>query len=194
MELDQDAIAHFSARFEYRLDMPLALNDPRWNELRSSYGDTGDVIAWLTEAYEECGFPEERLGDLINEVQHQGDTSTAMYAVAIHLIALARLVSAEESLDLLTHAGMIYANSDRPGAVPCPGFLQEEFTASASDGASLLTEVLPLAAEFDAFKWAVAGLAGFMGQHAFARFLDGLDLHEGRFHHMLLEEPFPPET
>jgi hypothetical protein len=117
-----------------------------------------------------------------------------MYAVAIHLIALARLVSPEESLDLLTHAGMIYANSDRPGAVPCPGFVQEEFTASASDGASLLTEVLPLAAEFDAFKWAVAGLAGFMGQHAFARFLDGLDLHEGRFHHMLLEEPFPPES
>jgi len=30
--------------------MPLALTDPRWFELRSSYGDTSDIVAWLKEA------------------------------------------------------------------------------------------------------------------------------------------------
>jgi hypothetical protein len=69
--------------------MPLALTDPRWNDLRTSYGETTDVIAWLTEA-QRAGLSEDQLGDLINEVQHQGGTSTAMYAVAPHLIALAR--------------------------------------------------------------------------------------------------------
>ena len=174
--------------------MPLALTDPRWNELRSSYGDTADVVAWLTEAQQEGGLSQERLGDLINEVQHQGDTSTAMYAVATHLIWLARLATPEAALTLLTHAGLIYASSDRPRAVPCPAFLQEEFAISASDGAEKLAHLLPLAVDFDALKWAVAGLAGFMGHRSFARFLDGLDLYEGQFYHRLLDHPFPREV
>ena len=174
--------------------MPLSLTDPRWSELRSSYGDTDDVVAWLTEAQQDGGLSSERLGDLINEVQNQGDTSTAMYAVAVHLIELARRATPEDALTLLTHAGVIYANSDSPGAVSCPAFLQDEFTASASDGAKILAPLLPLATDFDAYKWAVAGLAGFIGQHSFARFLDGLDLDDCQFHHVLLDEPFPPET
>jgi hypothetical protein len=173
--------------------MPLPLTDSRWSELHSAYNGTGDVVAWLTEAYAQEGLSSERLGDLINEVQHQGDTSTAMYAVATHLIELARRASPADALTLLTHAGVIYANSDRPGAVPCPAFLREDFTASASDGAKMLSPLLPLATDFDAYKWAVAGLAGFIGHHSFARFLDGLDLHEGQFHHVMLDEPFPKE-
>jgi len=162
--------------------------------LRSSYNGTEDVVTWLTEAYQEGGLSSKRLGDLINEVQHQGGTSTAMYAVATHLIALARRATPEDALTLLTHAGVIYANSDGPGAVSCPAFLQEEFVASASEGAKMLSPLLPLATDFDAYKWAVAGLAGFMGHHSFARFLDGLDFYEGKFHHMLIGGPFPSEV
>lgn len=77
--------------------------------------------------------------------------------------------------------------------MPCPPFLRENFVASASEGAKLLSPLLPLATDFDAYKWAVAGLAGFIGHHSFARFLDGLDLYEGQFHHLLLDEPFPKE-
>lgn len=173
--------------------MPLSVTDPRWSELRSSYGSTEDVVAWLTEAEQE-GLSSERLGDLINEVQHQGGTSTAMYAVAFHLIALAGRATPQEALALLTHAGVIYANSRRRDAVPCPTFLSEEFRASASEGAKLLAPLLRLATDFDAYKWAVAGLAGFLGHHEFAHFLDGLDFYEGRFHHMLIGGPFPAES
>jgi hypothetical protein len=127
--------------------MPLSLTDPRWSELQSSYGDTVDVVAWLTDA-QEGGLSDERLGDLINEVKHQGETSTAMYAVATHLIALARRATPEGALRLLIHAGMIYADSDEPGAVPCPAFLQEEFDAFASEGARRLAPLLPLAVDF----------------------------------------------
>ena len=174
--------------------MPLALTDPRWNELQSSYGGTADIITWLSEAQQERGLSDERLGDLINEIQHQGGTSTAMYAVATHLISIANQAAPAAALVLLTHAGVIHANSDRPGAVPCPAFLREEFIASAFGGAQMLAKLLPLAEDFDAFKWGVAGLAGFMGHHGFARFLDGLDLYDGQFHHILLDGPFPPET
>jgi hypothetical protein len=161
--------------------------------LRSSYDGTEDVVTWLTEAYEQGGFSGERLGDLINEVQHQGGTSPAMYAVATHLIELARGASPEDALTLLTHAGVIYANSDSPGAVPCPAFLRDDFIAAASEGAKMLSPLLTLATDFDAYKWAVAGLAGFIGHHSFARFLDGLDFYGGRFHHQLIGGPFPSQ-
>jgi hypothetical protein len=175
--------------------MPLSLTDPRWNELQSSYGGTEDVVAWLMEAQQEGRLSNERLGDLINEVQHQGGTSTAMYAVATHLIELARRALPKDALTLLTHAGLFYANSDSPDAASCPEFLREDFTTSASDGAKLLAPLLPLAADFDAYKWAVAGLAGFLGHHSFSRFLDGLDFYEGRFYHARLgNEPFPPDA
>jgi hypothetical protein len=173
--------------------MPLPLNDPRWSELRSSYNGTEDVVRWLTEAYEEGGLSGERLGDLINEVQHQGGTSTAMYAVATHLIELARRATPNDALELLTHAGLIYANSQGPSAVPCPEFLREDFVASASEGAKLLSPLLQLATDFDRYKWAVAALAGFIGHHSFARFLDGLDYYKGQFYHNSLDEPFPKE-
>lgn len=174
--------------------MPLSLTDPRWNELKSSYGGTADIVSWLADAEKAGDISDERLGDIINEVQHQGDTSTAMYAVALHLILLARRTTSKKSLALLTHAGMIYADSDRPGAVRCPQFLQKEFVSSASEGARMLAPLLPLATDFDEFKWAVAGLAGFTGHRSFGRFLGGLDLYEGEFHHVLLDDPFPPEV
>jgi len=173
--------------------MPLPLSDPRWSELDGSYNGTEDIVAWLTEAYEGGGLSSERLGDLINEVQHQGDTSTAMYAVAPHLIELARHASPEQALTLLTQAGLIHAASEGRGAVPCPAFLRDDFTASALEGAKMLSPLLPLAMDFDAYKSSVAGIAGFMGHHDFARFLDGLDIYEGQFHHVFLDEPFPKE-
>jgi hypothetical protein len=140
--------------------MPLPLTDPRWNELHSSYNGTEDVVAWLAEAYEEREVSRELLGDIINEVQHQGGTSTAMYAVATHLIERARRAPPDDALNLLTNAGMIYASSGRTDAVACPEFLREEFVTLASQGAKMLSGLLPYAIKFDAYKWAVAGLAG----------------------------------
>ena len=174
--------------------MTLSLTDPRWGELRSSYDGTQDVVAWLIEAYEKGGLSNERLGDLINEVQHQGDTSTAMYAVATHLIALARDASGEGALILLTHAGLIYASSHGASAASCPSFLLEEFSATAPEGARMLSPLLSLAKDFDSYKWAVAGLAGFLGYHRFAGFLDGLEFYDGKFYHTLIDGPFPSET
>lgn len=40
---------------------------------------TGKVVVWLKDAY-DTGMTSELLGSLINEIQHQGDPSEAMYA------------------------------------------------------------------------------------------------------------------
>ena len=173
--------------------MPLPLTDPRWSELEGSYGGTVDVVAWLKDLYKDGSLISERLGDLINEVEHQGDSTTAMYAVAPHLMELARRACPDDALHLLTHAGLIHANAGSPGAVPCPAFLSEDFMASASEGAKMISPLLPLATAFDDYKWAVAALAGFLGHHSFTRFLDGLDLYDGQWHHHLLNGTFPSE-
>lgn len=111
-----------------------------------------------------------------------------MYAVVPHMIELARRASTQDALALLTHAGLIHANAQSRGAVSCPEFLRKDFAASASEGAKMLSPLLPAATDFDAYKWAVAGLAGFMGHHPFTRFLDGLDFYKGQFHHAWLDE------
>lgn len=174
--------------------MPLPLTDPRWRELQSSYGSVDDVLAWLTEAYQTGGLSDARLADLINEIQHQGGTSTAMYAVAGHFLELARRAQApKDAIALLTHAGLIYVSSRDSDAAACPSFLIEEFNKSAAVGVGALSSLLPFATDFDSYKWAVAGLAGFIGLDMFAQFLDGLDYHQGKFYHRLIDGPFPAE-
>jgi hypothetical protein len=173
--------------------MPLALSDSRWKDLNGSYGGTDDIVSWLGEAYTQ-GLSSDRLGELINEVQHQGDTSTAMYAVATHLITLASGLQPNAKLHLLIQAGLIYADSSKPRAVSCPDFLRDEFQSSAALGANALAPLLPQASDLDEFKCAVAALAGFTGHHGLGRFLWGLDYFKGRFYHASIgDKPFPEE-
>ena len=169
--------------------MPLPLGDTRWSELQASYGGTADVVAWLRQAYETRSPSAELIGNLINEVQHQGDTSTAMYAVAVHFVALARDASPACAVHLLTSAGMTYADSSRDDAAPCPAFLEHEFRSFAVEGARLLASHVATMSDFPTFKYAVAALAGFEGHHAFGRLIANLDYFEGRFHHPSLDEP-----
>ncbi len=149
---------------------------------------TADVVAWLKEAY-TFGITEELIGDLINEVQHQGATSSAMYPVALHLICLSQSSPPHVALSLLSHSGVIYADARDPEAVPCPEFLEDEFEIHAAIAARLLAPLLPVAEDFDGFKYGCAGLAGFSGHQEFGRFLVGLDFFDGKFFHNSQEEP-----
>jgi hypothetical protein len=171
--------------------MPLDLNDPRWRELQASYGNTDNVVAWLSEAIEAQSLSGERLGDLINEVAHQGDASPALYAVVPHLIELARSVDPDSSLELLIHAGLLCANTGRTKAPPCPSFLEFEYRRATQAGAELLAPLLPNVRHFDDFKYGVAGLAGLVGHLGLARILELLDFYQGEFHHAYFERPVP---
>ena len=174
--------------------MPLPLTDRQWSHVTEQATTARrNIITWLSEAYAAGRFSGDRLGDLINEVQHQGGTSTAMYAVATHLIELAHRASPEGALAFTDPCRGYLREFGQSACCPLSGLFAEDFAASASEGAKMLSPLLPLATDFDTYKWAVAGIAGFIGHHSFARFLDGLDLYEGQFHHVLLGGPFPKE-
>jgi len=67
----------------------IPLDDARWDDLKTAYHrHCGELLEWLHVAY-NGNLTNDLLGDVINEIQHQGDTSTSMYAVAPHLLELA---------------------------------------------------------------------------------------------------------
>lgn len=169
--------------------MPLALDDNRWNTLTTAYKmPATDVLEWLAVAY-RTGMNDDLLGDIINDVQHQGDTSEAMYAVAPHLLALCQNCVGEIRLHLIVHAGLICASAQSETAVPCPPDLESDLDAAKIVGRELALEQLAFDHGFDKFKYLLAALAGFSCHGRFGRIIEGFDFYENQFHHALLDDP-----
>lgn len=169
--------------------MPVALDDPRWSDLRTAYNQTcKELISWLSIAYEE-NLTDELLGDIINEVQHQGDTSTAMYAVAPHLLELSKCYPAEISFELVIHAGMMYAAASDLNAIKCPSAIWDEFHQSSKYGMELSSKLLTRELDTDWFKYLLAAISGFAGQGRIGRFLLGIEFADDGIHSPFLSEP-----
>lgn len=173
--------------------MPLDLKDARWAELPGSYGHSRDVVAWISEAVEAKSLSGDRLGDVINEVCHQGDASLALYAVVPHFVGLASLVKPSEVIDLLIHAGLLCASTGQAKAPACPAFLLADYKEASDKGAELLAPHISKVEEFETFKYSVAALAGFMGYTNFGRFLEPFELYNGEFHHPWFTRPRPAD-
>ena len=171
--------------------MILSLNDPRWMTLSTAYGSACEqVVVWLRQAYAE-GVAGDILGNIINEIQHQGDTSEAMYAVAPHLLMLAESAEPSIARQLDIHAGLIHCASQTSNAVQCPDDLKAEFIQSATLGRRRVTEWLQVAEGLDDFKYGVAALAGFVGHGRFGRVLEGIEFFKGQFYYSGLDDPIP---
>lgn len=173
--------------------MPLPLDDARWKTLQTAYHlPCDDVVVWLSTAY-RSGMTDEMLGDIINDIQHQGDTSEAMYAVAPHLVALAGERTDAGAVHLIIQAGLIYASAAAKAAVPCPHDLLAEFEAAKEVGKRITLKLLAGTYEFDDFKYLIAGLAGFSGHERFGRLLEGFEFFENQFEHPLMDGPIEDE-
>ena len=169
--------------------MPLPLDDNRWKSLKTAYKTPAtDVVEWLATAY-RSGMTDELLGDIINEVQHQGDTSEAMYPTACHLLALAQNCQGDIALQMIIQAGLTSASAQSETAVPCPLDLESEFSEMKILGRRMALSELARDHDFDNFKYLLAALAGFSGHGRFGRIIEGFDLFENQFHHALVDEP-----
>ena len=170
----------------------LTLNDPIWATLETSYGTNCDDLRKWLRACEEGEITKELLGDIINDANHQGDTSPAMYAVAVMLIQLAGDTPRPLRRSLLVAAGMLHADAAKPTAAACPAELRQRFDASAAVGRDLLLESYA-DGSFVGHIYYLAALSAFTGYPAFGRLLEGFDLDEGRHWHVwldgVIEEP-----
>ena len=169
----------------------LSLNDPVWYELTSAYGgDCEDLLEWLRTAA-SGGFSRKLLDDIVNDANHQGDTSTSMYAVAIVLIDLAARQSEVMRSACLIAAGMLYADSGKPGAVPCPQSLLDKFEASSAAGRRLLLDTGNDRGGFIPHLYFLAALSGFSGYKKFGRLLEGFDESNGEYCHTWIDGVLP---
>lgn len=174
--------------------MSIALDDPVWGTLSTAYGtNCDDICDWLRTAKNK-GITHQLLNDIVNDTNHQGDTSTAMYAVAISLIELAAdMPPSEERGSCLISAGMLHAASTKPGAVACPGSLAELFRESAAKGRELLLSSYIPNLGFTSHLYYLAALSAFVGFCDFGRLLEGFDVEDGGYWHMwidgILREP-----
>lgn len=174
--------------------MPIPFDDLRWDTLTTAYDlPCDEILDWLHTAY-SGDLTSDLFGDMINEIQHQGDTSSAMYAVAPHLVALSQVYSGDRGRHLIVHAGLIHASSQSPSAIACPTELISEFQSSALLGRGIILQYLPDASEFDDFKFLIAALAGFMSYGRFGRLIEGIEFFEDQFHHDCLDGPFPDQS
>lgn len=169
--------------------MPLDLTDNRWSTLKTAYQTPASEVAESLEIAYRSGMSDELLENIINEVQHQGDTSEAMYAVAPHFFELSKMHKGNIGLQLLIHAGLICGSSQLEGAVACPTDLIAEFEGLAEQGRRLTLKFLEDVHDFEDFKYLLAALAGFSNQGRFGKVIEGFDLFENKFFHILLDEP-----
>lgn len=169
--------------------MPLPLDDNRWTSLKTSYKKPATkVVEWLGTAY-LSGMTHELLGDIINDVQHQGDTSEAMYPTASHLLSLAENCDNNLALQMIIQAGLTCASAQSPKAVSCPPDLEAEFANTKQLGRKMALSQLSHDHDFGNFKYLLAALAGFSGYGRFGQIIEGFDLYENQFHHALLDDP-----
>ena len=154
-------------------DIPVVpLDDDRWDDVETAYGTSCDELrGWLAEAYAGA-LSDALLGDVVNEVAHQGDHSEAIYAVVPHLVRLSRVLTNAQSLLCLMHAGLLCANADRH---PCPAALEDEYAAAREFGLSDLRERLSPELDESTFRYALAAAAGFAGHRRVADALDRFD-------------------
>lgn len=167
--------------------MPLDLADPLWEELETSYESVSDLLKFLTTAYSD-GVTMKLLGNIINEVGHQGDTTSAMYATAPHLLDLAER-NPKLKIEILIFAGIIFADSTKSNAVGCPKFLEDDFKQAAIRGARMMLPLLIEAKDVVEYKVAAGALAGFLGYHKLGRLLIHLDYYQGEFYHESSDDP-----
>lgn len=171
--------------------MPIPLDDQLWQSLTTAYGlSCDDVLRWLRIGY-AGDLTSDVLGELINDIQHQGDTSQAMYAVAPHLLALAPIYPGALGRDLAIHAGLIAASAQTSSAISCPPAILADFEACLAQGRDTILRHLADSTEFGDFKYLIAALAGFSSHGRFGLLLEGFDFFEGQFHHASLDDPIP---
>ena len=155
--------------------MTVPLDDDRWCYLETAYHQPCDeLLAWLRSAY-QGNLDRALLSEIINEIQHQGDSSTSMYAVAPHLLDLADICDRELSQQLIIHSGLIYAAATAPNAVPCPDSVARDFESSSKRGLEMASNLLLDRSDIAWFKYLLAAIAGFAGHGRLGRLLEGLE-------------------
>ena len=98
----------------------LALDDPRWLQMKSGYRLPYDARP-LLKRFAEGRKPDACWDELWTELHHQGDVDTASYAVVPHLVEAAR--GQKRDWNLYGYAAIVHVEAGQRQNPPVPDFL-----------------------------------------------------------------------
>jgi len=140
----------------------LALDDPRWSELKHAYGSAGDIPALLEQlksAPPEKSYDAEPWFSLWSALCHQNDVYQASYAAVPHIIAAAAECPAHKRIDHLLLSGSIEAIRHLDDAPVIPDDLKEAYFSAVIQAKELTLDCLIL-------EWDETGLRTLLGAAA----------------------------
>jgi hypothetical protein len=157
----------------------LPLDDQRWKTLSHAYGPATDIPALLGRAAHDMR-PGHKPGstwfDLWSALCHQGDTYTASYAAAPHLIALAPAHLQHNRYDPLFLTACIELARLEGRGPAIPEDLGDGYRAAIEHGRALASAYVSRAWDHDASVAIEASAAAMAGDKQRAReLLDGDD-------------------
>ncbi len=159
----------------------LPLSSPRWVGLTHAYGDAADIPGLLERAPADtrpAGQPQSAWFDLWSALCHQGDTYTASYAAAPHLVAMARTWTPRRQYEpLLLVASIEQARLEGRGPV-VPADLAASYTNAVAEARRLAEAALPQAWDDDSRTAFAGSLAALSGDAAGARAIFDADLDD----------------
>ena len=157
----------------------LLLDDPRWNQLKSTYG-TGATVAQLISRASADAPLDDWYDSLFQELLHQYTLSPVAYAAVPHLVDIAkRRPDARKHLMVLI--GACYAHSSDSGGPRVPFSLQQDWLAARTSAVPIMLEVLedPQLDEED-IRYLLSSLAALKGQYELSIAIETLDTYTER--------------
>ena len=152
----------------------LLLNDERWSELQSNYGDGRRAARLLSVA--AAGTPmDDWYDDLFQELCHQYTVSEAAYAAMPHLVALARQSEIARK-HLLILIGACYTSAHLPDSCPIPEDLAPEWHSAAKEAIPLVGKSLAEDGIYETdLRYLLSSITALHGYHSLAYVIEGLD-------------------
>ncbi len=105
----------------------LALDDPRWGELRQAYGPADgipEILRTLERGDSVSGGAEDVWDDIWSSLCHQGTVYTASYAAVPHIVRIGAAVPLADQNKFWAFVGAVAVSTD---AAPVPEFLRPAY-------------------------------------------------------------------
>ena len=152
----------------------LLLDDPRWNQLKSTYG-AGTTVAQLLSAASAGAPLDDWYDTLIQELLHQYTLGQVAFAAVPHLVSIARRWP-DTRKHLMVLVGACYAHSGDAGGPAVPSYLQQEWRSARTAALPIILEVLedPQLDEGD-IRYLLSSLAALKGQNGLSIAIEALD-------------------
>ncbi|WP_088253449.1 hypothetical protein [Fimbriiglobus ruber] len=160
------------------METGLALDNSRWEDLRTRNGNATWVPGWLRQL-DANPLDHKLFSDEWAALCSEGSTWSAAYAAFPHLVRIASRVRPEERFEYVVVLGLIVRDQcygDSAGPMGLRPYLAADFQAAIGPALQLAAEVLGVARpDEQELRYGLMAVTALQGYYQLAEFIDQLD-------------------